>query len=111
MRVHNLHTTRISTLSLMLLANVAIVTAQPYGYISNEMGNNVVVVNLATNSVTTAIPISGASLTGLAIMPNGAYVYVAEESKNCIAIISTPSNSVVGTVAVGSGPVQVAFSP
>jgi YVTN family beta-propeller protein len=75
-----------------IAASAAVAAAQPYGYVSNEMGNNVSVVNLATNKVTKTISISGAGLTGLAIMPNGAYVYVAEENTNCVALISTSSH-------------------
>src|ERR1700733_2328508 len=98
-------------LYLTFLAGATVAAAQPYIYVSNEMGNNVAVVNVATNTVTGTIPISGAGLTGLAVTPDGAYLYVTEQSTNSVAIISTSTNSVAASVAVGSGPVEVAITP
>ncbi len=96
---------------LTLLAGVAVASAQTYGYVSNEMGNNISVVNLATNAIKTTISLSGVGMTCLAMSPNGSYLYVTEQSKNCVAIIKTSNNTLSGTVNVGSGPVQVAFTP
>jgi len=94
-----------------LLAGAAIAAAQTYGYVANELGNNVAVVNLTTNTVTKTISFSAAGVTGLAEMPDGAYVYVTEQNKNSVAILSTSSNSVTDTIAVGHAPVQVVFTP
>src|ERR1039457_5728002 len=93
------------------LATVLAASAQPYGYVSNEMGNNISVVNRATNTISATISVSAAGLTGLAITPNGSYIYAADQSKNSIAVISTASNSVVATVPVGTGPIHVAITP
>ena len=40
-------------------ATVLALSAQPYGYVSNEMGNNIAVVNRATNTVCHTIAVSG----------------------------------------------------
>ena len=86
---------------LLFLAGMAVAAAQPYGYVSNEEGNDVSVVNRATNTVSATILISGAGLGGLAVTPNGAYVYVTEQNVNSVGIISTVTKTVVKTVAVG----------
>ncbi len=96
---------------LTLLAGVAVAAAQPFAYVSNQMGNNVVVVNQATNTVAATIPISGAGLGGVALMPSGGFVYVTEQNKASVAIISTATNTVVGTVPVGTTPRSSSFHP
>jgi uncharacterized protein (TIGR03437 family) len=96
---------------LALIACAAAASAQPYGYVSNTMGNTVSVVNIANNTVAASILISAAGLAGLAITPDGSYLYVAEQSKNSVGVISTSSKTVVNTILVGTSPVQVAITP
>ena len=95
-----------------LLVSVAIASAsaQPYAYVANLSGNNVTVVNTATNTSVTTISVS-TSPSGLAVTPDGAYVYVACQGANVVSVISAASNSVVATIPVGTTPIQVAISP
>ena len=109
MRARN--TTTVFCLRVFAFTATALaVSAQPYGYVSNEMGDNISVVNMATNSISAEIPLS-TPLNGLAVTPNGAYLYVAEQSLNSVAVVSTATNSVVATIPVGSAPVQIAITP
>ena len=79
---------------LTSLAVVAVAAAQPFAYVSNQMGNTLVVINRANNTIAATIPISGAGLSGLAVGPNGTHVYVTEQTKNAVAVISTATNTV-----------------
>ena len=58
-------------LSFAVLATIAAAAAQPFAYVGNSSGNNVTVVNRATNTVAATIGLSSAGVGGLAIMPNG----------------------------------------
>src|SRR5260370_29126513 len=75
------------------------------------MGNTVVVLNRATNTVVQNITISAGGLAGLAVSPSGNNVWVAEESKNSIGVISTATNKVTTTIPVGTSPVGITFTP
>lgn len=86
------------------------VKAQPFAYVSNISGNNVSVVNTATNTVVSFVSVP-AGPTGLAVMPDGSAVYVASQSMNNVSVINTSSNSVVKTISVGTTPVAIAINP
>ena len=63
MRARNQVTTIILRVFFALAATALTASAQPYLYVSNEMGNNVAVVNTATNTIKASISITGAGLT------------------------------------------------
>src|SRR5579862_6837063 len=99
------------TVLLASLAGATIAAAQPFAYVSNQSGNTIAILNRATNTIASSISVSGAGLSGLALAPNATYLYVTEQNKNAVAILNTATNAITGTIPVGSGPVQVAFTP
>src|ERR1051326_3316366 len=101
----------VARLFLTLIAGVTAAVAQPYAYVSNQSGNNVSFVNLATNKVLTTVPYSAGGLSGLAITPDGSRLYVAAQSKGCVVVIDTVLKTVLTCITVGAGPVQAAVTP
>ncbi len=80
---------------------------------SGVLGNNVVIINTATNSVVSAITSGFSSPTSVAFAPDGTYAYVSNAYSKNVVIINTATNSVVGqiTSALFSAPTGVSFSP
>ena len=97
---------------------VAISPGGSFAYITNQFGNNVKVINIATNSIVQTISStlfsSGSYAShpgGVAFSPNGAYAYVSNHAGN-VVIINTSSNSVTGDIPFGfNNPIGIAFYP
>ncbi len=85
--------------------------AQPFAYITNEGGDNVTVINTATNTLVGS-PITVESFPqGVTISPDGGFVYVANGGSASISVIDTSTNTVTATVDVGNGPGGMAITP
>jgi YVTN family beta-propeller protein len=112
---------------LKVIANIDL-AGDPYGlactpdsstvYIALLDANAVAVVDTATNTVTSTIPLSTTSYGDpafVAITPDGSTVFVDEQGGDGIAVISTASNSVVGyypaATEPGNIPAGVAVTP
>ena len=74
--------------------------AQPFAYISNNDDDTISVVDTATNTVTSTVPV-GDDPEGVAVNPAGTRVYVTNESDNTVSVINTATNTVTATVPVG----------
>ena len=84
-----------------------------YAYVANLGSNNVSVINLATNTVTTTLGV-GTTPNGVAVNAAGTVAYVTNYSNASMSEINTATNAVTGTVTVGfSGytPYAVAINP
>jgi YVTN family beta-propeller protein len=79
-------------------------------YVPNFFGNNVSVIDPATNSVLTTITV-GKYPVGIAVNPNGTLAYVTNMGDDNVSVIDTATNTVVKTYRVGSEPVGVAVTP
>ena len=77
---------------------------------TNSFGNSVTVIDTATNTVATIIPV-GAFPVDIDITPNGAFAYVANIGSNTVSVIDTTTNTVIATVAAGPGSGGVAVTP
>lgn len=84
--------------------------AQEFAYVTNVSGNNVSVVNAATNTLSQLISVPG-SPTGIAVSPGGDLVYVASQANNTVSIISAASRSVIAKVTVSASPTRLEVSP
>ncbi|MGB9927621.1 MAG: YncE family protein [Methanosarcina sp.] len=85
--------------------------ANSYNLTNTEgSGNNVSVINTATNSVIAAVN-AGTGPFGLALTPDGTKLYVTNFWSNTASVIDTANNAVMGTVNVGQGPSGIAVSP
>ncbi len=97
----------------LVLAGVAGASAAPFAYITNMSGNNVSVIDTATNTVVATVAV-GVTPLGVAVSPDGSFVYVTNSGSSTVpgvSVIATGTNTVVATVSVGSGPEGVAVSP
>jgi YVTN family beta-propeller protein len=74
--------------------------AQPSAYVTNGFSNNASVIDTASNTVTTTIPVGSFPL-GVAVTPDGAFVYVVNNGSNTVSVIETASNTVTTTIPVG----------
>ncbi len=83
--------------------------AQPFAYVADR-GSNVLVVNGATNTIVTAIPVSGTP-TAVAVTPDGTRLYVTINNLNTVDVISTSTNTLLTTIPVGQGPWQLTITP
>jgi YVTN family beta-propeller protein len=93
---------------MTLLAAPAL--AQPYAYVANLGSDTLSVVDTATQSVVTSIPV-GDDPDGVAVTPDGTQVYVANFLSDNVSVIDAGTNRVTKTIDVGSGPVGVAVRP
>src|SRR5271157_2372743 len=84
---------------------------QVRAYISNNLSNDVSVIDTGTNAVVGApIPV-GMLPEGVAVSPDGRFVYVANTNSNTISVINAVTNTVVASPAVGNFPLGVAVTP
>ena len=72
-------------------------------YVANEGPDTVSVIDTATNTVVTTVPV-GDRPQGVAVNPAGTRVYVANNYANSVSVIDTATNTVVATVPVGDNP-------
>jgi YVTN family beta-propeller protein len=81
-------------------------------YVSNKYDNNVSVIDTATNTVTTTIPVGNEPL-GIAVTPDGTKVYVANEGvgSESVSVIDTATNTVTATVPGLLTPIGVSVTP
>jgi YVTN family beta-propeller protein len=92
---------------------VAVTPDGKHAYVTNVASNNVSVINTATNTVGSTIPVAaGTAPLGVAVTPDGKHAYVANNVPNTVSVIDTATNTVVGTpIPVGSSPVGVGIIP
>ena len=85
--------------------------AQTRAYVSNITDHTVSVIDTATNTVITTIPV-GTFPFEVAITPNGTRAYVTNNDlSGSIYVIDTATNTVIATILAGANPYQVAFTP
>jgi YVTN family beta-propeller protein len=77
--------------------------AAPFAYVADESRPAVWVIDTATNTVVTTVPLEGPP-GGIAVAPDGKHVYVTLTFLSIVSVIDTATNTVVATVPVGSLP-------
>ena len=93
---------------LLFLPTLAL--AAPFAYITNHGASSVSVIDTATNTVITTIPV-GLHPYGVAVNASGTQAYVTNEGAHSVAVINTATNTVTATVQVGITPEGVAVNP
>ncbi|MFO1464289.1 MAG: YncE family protein [bacterium] len=82
-----------------------------HAYASNQGSDEVIVIDVATDSLAgTSIP-TGGRPQGLEVNHAGTRLYVANQTDGTVTVIDTSNNQVVTTIPVGGGSAQVAVSP
>lgn len=84
--------------------------AQINAYVADATNNTVSVIDTASNTITTTIPV-GSGPVSLAVSPDRAHLYVANSGSNSVSVVDTATNTVVAAVPVGATPFGVAVSP
>jgi YVTN family beta-propeller protein len=91
---------------------IAITPNGQYAYVANPGNNNVIVIDINTNTIATIIADPGFNGPyGIAVAPNGQYVYVANSGSTTISIIDTATNTVVSTIDGLNSPQLIAITP
>jgi len=104
--------TRVTSISLGV-GQARGVAVSPDGsrlYASTYGSNSVKVVNTATNTVLTTVPVVNLPL-GVAVSPDGQFVYTAALSANAVSVVRTSSNTLVTSIPVGLSPFDVGVAP
>src|SRR5207302_286363 len=87
--------------------------AAPFAYIPNASGNDVSVIDTATNAIVATVGV-GDRPYGAAVSPDGSRVYVANYAGQSVSVIDAATNAVTATVALpllGAFPLGVAVAP
>ncbi|MGE0458886.1 MAG: beta-propeller fold lactonase family protein [Bauldia sp.] len=107
-----------------LLSTTAVGQSPAYRlYVANEYGANISVIDPATDTVVTEIPISGrpgdVRPRGMAVSPDGSTIYVSisdfnpqfETPEDKIVAIDVATNTVTGEFRAGGNPERLAINP
>lgn len=78
-------------------------------YIANSASNTLSVLAVASNNVTTTIPVGGAP-SDVRVASTGT-IYVSNFASGSVSVVNPVSNTVTDTIPVGVHPTGVAFSP
>ncbi len=94
--------------------SIPAIHAQTVAYVANNQSNNVSVIDTATKTVATTIPV-GTHPSGVVFSPDGGRVYVLNSGDGTISVIDTATNTVTATIPVGGagvdGPELLAITP
>src|ERR1700749_3416058 len=102
---------RVVTLALFLLVFTAgAALAQTKAYVSNANDSFISVVDTATNTVVSNIPMGGFP-DGLAVTPDGKFIYVLSRVNGNVLVISTATEQIVASVPVGGDQGPIVISP
>jgi YVTN family beta-propeller protein len=80
-----------------------------YAACQAQEGNELVVINTATNAIVAALPL-GAGAVGVALSPNTNRVYVVDRDDDVVLVFDTNTRALIATIAVGDRPVGVAVT-
>jgi len=83
--------------------------AAPYILAPNTQGGTVSVIDAASNTIATTIPVAAAGLLGVAVAPDGAFAYVGGFA-GTVWVIDTAAGVVTDAIPVGAGPRGFAFT-
>jgi YVTN family beta-propeller protein len=89
---------------------VAVDPAAGTVYVTNSSAGTVSVIDAATSTVTTTIPV-GSGPDGVAVDPAAGTVYVANGGGSTVSVIDAATSTVTATIPVGSYPFGVALDP
>jgi YVTN family beta-propeller protein len=79
-------------------------------FVPNQSDNTVSVINVATNTVTSIIPV-GIHPIGVSVSPDGSIVYITNIGDISVSVINTATNTVSAIIPVGNNPKGVSVSP
>ncbi len=79
-------------------------------YAVGGTGNLLMVINGATNTLTTTITYTGSTgAAGIAFDPNNGYLYTADSSSSTVHVFDGATNTLLGSIPVATDPRDIAF--
>ena len=87
---------------------IAFDSSNGYIYVTNSGSNSVSVINGATDSVITSIPV-GSEPYGVTFDSSNGYIYVTNYGSNSVSVINGATDGVVTSIPVGSEPAGITF--
>ncbi|MET0231319.1 MAG: hypothetical protein ABW186_10345 [Rhodanobacteraceae bacterium] len=99
---------RAALVAWMLIA-MPIARAAPFAYISNQTDGTVSVIDTATGTVATTLPV-GPTPLGVAVNSAGTRAYVANLAGQSVSVIDTVTNTVIDLIPVAGTPEGIAVS-
>jgi YVTN family beta-propeller protein len=79
-------------------------------YVANASSDTVSVINGATNTVTTTVPV-GSGPIGVGVNPSTNTIYVANSGSNNVSVVDGATNALTATIPVGTSPFGVGVNP
>ena len=98
------------TVSVTVTANDQPPSSASIAYVANTASDDLSVIDVATSTVTRAIPV-GDSPISVAMAPAGQIAYVVNRDSENVSVISVATGTVTETIGVGLSPSSVAFAP
>lgn len=93
-------------------AELAISSDSSKLYVSNEVrSGSVTVIDLANGNSVQTIKRVGTTPFGLALTPDGSQLWVADFGGNAVKVVDTSTNTVISSIAVGTHPSFITFTP
>ena len=77
-----------------LSATMSPAQAQPRAYVVDDCSNRINVIDMATNSIMTTIPLAF-SPSGVALTPDGTRAYVPNHFDDSVSVIDTATNTLI----------------
>ena len=91
------------------VASLPALASRPILYVTNSGGNDVTLVDVATNKVIGSIE-TGSTPHGLEASPDGRVVYISGETDDDIVAVDTATSRVIWKASVGDRPNHIAIS-
>lgn len=101
----------IKSISLEQPGGVAIAPSGDRVYVTQPAGDQILVLNTATNAISSTIlvPLDDAP-TGVTMSHNGSFAYVTNAGSSTVSVIDTSTKGIVARISVGTAPDSIAVS-
>ena len=79
-------------------------------FVTNQLSDDLMVVDLATARAVATIPIGGKP-AGIAVSADGRFAYVTSPDAKAVTVVDAATRQVAGRDEVGGGPLGIAVAP
>ena len=92
-----------------LAASIASASAEE-AFVTNQLSDDLMVVDLASARAVATIPIGGKP-AGVAVSADGRFAYVTSPDAKAVTVVDAATRQVAGRIEVGGGPLGIAVTP
>jgi len=93
----------------LCLAGIANASAEE-AFVTNQLSDDLMVVDLATARSVATIPIGGKP-AGVGVSADGRFAYVTSPDAKAVTVVDAATRQVAGRIEVGGGPLGIAVAP